>query len=94
MIRFSLPALLVAAACASPVPVVPAPVMTNAECAREARTSREVRQTFREENAENQSNMRRVQSERNVALRSEYDDCLRSHGLPVSGGVEPVRRLD
>jgi hypothetical protein len=94
MKRFLLLAPLLAVGCSNLVPVVPPPLMTDDECRQEATRSRDVRIVSREANFENQSNMRQTQSDRNVALREAYDNCLRAHGRPVGGGVEPVLRTN
>ncbi|TCH98857.1 hypothetical protein EJV46_09870 [Roseococcus sp. SYP-B2431] len=82
------------AGCTGLVPITAPPVMTDDQCRAEATSSRDVRIVSREANFENYANMRQVQSDRNVALREAYDNCLRAHGRPVGGGVEPVRRID
>ncbi|MBS7810043.1 hypothetical protein [Roseococcus pinisoli] len=93
MKRFLLIAPLLAG-CTGLVPVVPPPVMTDEACRTEATRAREVRNVSREANFENYANMRQTQSDRNVALREAYDNCLRAHGRPLRGGVEPVQRID
>jgi len=87
-------ALLVSTGCTGLVPIVPPPVMTDAECRAEATQARDVRNTAREANFENYANMRQVQSDRNTALREAYESCLRAHGRPAGGGVEPIRRIN
>lgn len=94
MKRFLLLAPLLAVGCTGLVPVVPPPLMTDDQCRTEARTSRDVRLVSREANFENNANMRQVQSDRNIALREVYDTCLRAHGRPVGGGVEPVLQIN
>lgn len=94
LLLLPLGAPLLMAGCTGLVPIVPPPLMTDEECRAEATRSRDVRIVSREANFENYANMRQVQSDRNVALREVYDDCLRAHGRPVGGGVEPVQRID
>lgn len=82
------------AGCSGLVPIVAAPVMTDEQCRAEATQASSVRNVSREANFMNYANMRQVESDRNVALREAYDNCLRAHGRPVGGGVEPLRRID
>jgi hypothetical protein len=89
-----LAAPLLAAGCTGLVPVEPPPLMTDAECRAEATQATAVRNVSRTANFENPAQMRQVESDRNVALRQAYDTCLRAHGRPAGGGVEPVRRID
>ncbi|MDB5414925.1 MAG: hypothetical protein JWR10_3260 [Rubritepida sp.] len=92
MMRLSLAAMLLLTACmASVEPLTPTPLMDNAECRAEARSSPEVRNTSREANLENPANLRRVQTERNETEARVYNGCLRRLGLPIAGGVEPIR---
>lgn len=85
---------LLAAGCTGLVPIVPPPLMTDEQCRAEATQAASVRNVSREANFENYANMRQTQSDRNVALREAYDTCLRAHGRPVGGGVEPVLRTN
>lgn len=85
---------LLAAGCTGLVPIVPPPLMTDDECRGEATRAREVRNVSREANFENYANMRQTQSDRNIALREVYETCMRAHGRPISGGVEPVQRIN
>jgi hypothetical protein len=94
MKRLFLLAPLLVAGCTGLVPIVPPPLMTDEECRGEATRARDVRLVSREANFENYANVRQVQSDRNVALREVYDTCMRAHGRPISGGVEPVQRID
>lgn len=94
MKRFFFLAPFLAVGCSNLVPIVPPPLMTDDECRQEATRSRDVRNVSREANFENQSNMRQTQSDRNVALREVYETCMRAHGRPVDGGVEPVLRTN
>ncbi len=94
MKRFLFLAPLLAAGCTGLVPIVPPPLMTDEECRTEATQARGVRNVAREANFDNMANMRQVQSDRNVALREAYDTCMRVHGRPVGGGVEPVLRTN
>lgn len=94
MKRFLLIAPLLAVGCSGLVPVIPPPVMTDETCRTEASRARDVRIVSREANFENYANMRQIRSDRNVALREAYDNCLRAHGRPVRGGVEAVQRID
>lgn len=94
LLLLPLGAALFSAGCSNLVPIVPPPAMSDDDCRREATRSREVRNVSREANFENQANMRQTQSDRNVALREVYDECLREHGRPVGGGVEPVLRVN
>jgi hypothetical protein len=80
--------------CTGLVPIVAPPLMTDDQCRTEATRSRDVRIVSREANFENYANMRQVQSDRNIALREVYETCMRAHGRPISGGVEPVQRID
>lgn len=85
-------ALLALTACETLEPLVAPPVMDVPECRAQANNSPEVRQTLRELNPTNQTNVRRVTSERNEALRRIYYNCLRERGLPAEGGVEAIQR--
>ena len=85
---------VLAAGCGGLVPVEPRPVMSDPECRAEATSAPQVRNVSREANFENQANMRQTESDQNVALRAAYETCMRAHGRPVGGGVEPIRRID
>jgi len=87
-------ATLLMAGCSGLVPVVPPPLMSDEACRTEATRAREVRNVSREANFDNYANMRQTESDRNIALRAAYDNCLRAQGRPVGGGVEPVQRID
>jgi hypothetical protein len=89
---FPIAALLLLAACNSLEPLVSPPIMDNAECRAQSLRDPEVRNTARELNPENQTNVRRVETERNEALRRVYNNCLRERGLPTQGGVEAIQR--
>lgn len=90
---FLLVTAMALAACGELEPLVARPVMNDAECRTQTLAAPEVRRTGRELNADNQSNVRRVTSERNEAERRIYEDCLRRRGLSISGGVEPIRQI-
>ncbi|MDB5378649.1 MAG: hypothetical protein JWR00_3095 [Rubritepida sp.] len=85
---------LLMAGCTGLVPIAAPPLMSDEECRAEATRARDVRIVSREANFENYANMRQIQSDRNVALREVYDTCMRAHGRAISGGVEPIRRID
>ena len=84
----------IAGACAPMEPLVAEPVMSDAECREEVRRSPEVRRILREWNPENPANTRRVQTEQHELEGRLYAECLRRRGQPVSGGVEPIRRIN
>ncbi|WP_421992014.1 hypothetical protein [Roseococcus sp.] len=85
---------LMAIGCGGLVPIAPPPIMTDDQCRAEATSSRDVRLVSREANSDNYANMRQVQSDRNTALREVYETCMRAHGRPFGGGVEPVLRTN
>jgi len=80
--------------CTQLEPIIPPPVMDDPECRAEAVRSPEVRAIRREINFDNQTNVRRVTTEEREAEARLYEACLRRRGLPIPGGVEPVRRLN
>lgn len=85
--------VLLLGACTQLEPIIPPPVMDDPECRAEATRSPEVRGIRRELNFENQTNVRRVTTEEREAEGRIYEACLRRRGLPVPGGVEPIRRI-
>lgn len=85
-------AALLLGACGQLEPLIPPPVMDDPECRAEAVRSPEVRAIRREVNFDNQTNIRRVTTEEREAEARIYEACARRRGLPVPGGVEPIRR--
>ena len=93
MKNFTLPALVLLAGCGGLEPLIAAPVLDNPECRAEVRAEPEVRRADRASNFENQTQTRRVLTTQREAETRVYQDCLRRRGLPVPGGVEPIRRI-
>ena len=93
MTRYILVLALLLPACGALEPLIAAPVLVNPECRAEAQASPEIRRAGRASNFENQTQMRGLVTEQREAETRVYQDCLRRRGLPVPGGVEPVRRV-
>ena len=91
---YALAALLLLGGCSlfRPGPPPEPETADQRECRQEANRSPEMARINREWSG-NQTNLDRIQRERDAAFSRAFRDCMRARGLGPPGGVEPqIRR--